>query len=563
MENNVKNFFKNRKILFAAWACENEFYSTFKNWYQPLKSHFGDFPVFDPQKYLYYYGEEEMNRMFMEKIEKEKPDYLLIWIVNEIVHLNTLKKIRERFPKIKIIAFYGDDDTQFEDVSRYVSLFCDYNLVFQKEYIDKYEQEGIQNVFFTCGGDVKMFKPEKLKKIYDVVFIGTPKKDYRYDLIKFIKEKGVNLKLFGFGWNNYPEFSDIYGGPLGNKDLIKVYNQSKINLCFSRNDLGKPHMKGRIFKIAACKSFVLMENSPIYASLFNKNELVMFNDKNDLIKKINYYLKNEKERERIADAIYKKIKLKYNLNSELSAFFKLVYKDEMAEKKTKDKKLWQLPKINDRVIILDEKEVNLSVQDLKKKTKDVDYIAFKTQGADYLDNKNYFQIYSLEKSGKQMSCCDYFVYSEILGNYLMSISNETLTTNSKYFLIPILNINQLMVRKEFFFNNLENFRKLSNGVVVDFINGENTIFVSFPFVRIKDDEVKFPGYEIMRKSFKMKFMSEIRTLMFQKKLFQSWYLYKLLVKGVDKPFIIRHLIECFKNKNKFETFKKINTTITR
>ena len=41
---------KNKKILMAAWACENPNFTTYLCWYSPLKKLFKEVILFDPQK---------------------------------------------------------------------------------------------------------------------------------------------------------------------------------------------------------------------------------------------------------------------------------------------------------------------------------------------------------------------------------------------------------------------------------------------------------------------------------------------------------------------------------
>ena len=81
-------------------------------------------------------------------------------------------------------------------------------------------------------------------KIYDVCFIGTPKAD-REEMLEYLYKKGINLKIFGYNWDKYPELRGIYGGVLPPEDYQKTIAQTKINLCFSKNVFGAPGMKGR------------------------------------------------------------------------------------------------------------------------------------------------------------------------------------------------------------------------------------------------------------------------------------------------------------------------------
>ncbi|GAG51348.1 unnamed protein product, partial [marine sediment metagenome] len=219
-------------------------------------------------------------------------------------------------------------------------------------------------------------------------------------------------KLFGSGWSKYHEFKNIYGGVLSPKELREVINQSKISLCFSKNNYGKPHIIGKFSEVGACKTFVLTEYCEDYLDLFEEGkEIIMFKTKEELLEKIKYYLKNEKEREKIAEATYKKIINNYSLNIQLKKIFKEISKNNNFYHK-------ELPKLNKKIIILSKKDLFLNSDELKNKLEKYDYISFSEGKHQNLKYKKYLQSYSLEKSGKSISCCDYFVYSKILGDYL-------------------------------------------------------------------------------------------------------------------------------------------------
>ena len=66
----------------------------------------------------------------------------------------------------------------------------------------------------------------------------------------------------------------------------------------------------------------------------------MFKDEKDLLEKIRYYLKDEKQREKIAENAYKKIIRDYGLDIELKKIFKEIYKTNPLLKHK------ELPKIN-------------------------------------------------------------------------------------------------------------------------------------------------------------------------------------------------------------------------
>ena len=124
-----------------------------------------------------------------------------------------------------------------------------------------------------------------------------------------------------------PNWGSNYQGIPGGRDIGKEYvekmHSSKIILHFLRkanNDL----TDSRTYEIPGSDSFMLAERNKEHLRLFKENkEAVFFDSKEELLEKIKYYLKHEKEREKIAEAGYRrcissgysyKDRLKYMLN---------------------------------------------------------------------------------------------------------------------------------------------------------------------------------------------------------------------------------------------------------
>ncbi len=540
----------NKKFLFAAWASESRSYATYQVWYSPLNKIFKNILFYDPQKNLYQYGKDSMNERFLELIEKEKPDYVFFWLIYDEFYIETLLKIREISPKTIIINFFGDDDSQFEIFSRYYGLIFDYSLILPQLPNSIYKKEGIKNYFFTLLANLDNYTPLKIEKKYDVTFIGTPKSD-RYELIRYLKENNINIKLFGWGWDSYPDLKDVYEGPLSDTDLVKKINESKINLCFTKNYYGVPHVKGRVVEVAACNSFVLVEYSTRYLDLFKEGkEIVMFNSKEDLLEKIKYYLKNEKQREKIAERAYKKIVKNYDFNTELRKYFTQISKKSSFKHRL-------LPEVKKNQITLAKEDFELSAEELKEKIKNYDYLSFNDGNSDFHSFKEYFQIYSLEKTKKKISCCDYYASSDGLKNYLAFNSFWAFKSLSSDDFQYFQNINQLMVDKNYFLENLEDFRTLFYGKKVDILKEDKTCFISIPLVSINN--IKNANYGKMKKAFLMLFVYDLSSKIYQKKLLTSSYFYNLIFSSIThgRWFIIRHLSGSLFNKGKLKTLKKI------
>ena len=146
--------------------------------------------------------------------------------------------------------------------------------------------------------------------------------------MRYLLKRKVKFVLGGAGWDDYPEFKNNYIGKIPDKDIVKIINESKINLCFSQNFFSVPHVLERSLAVNACKAFALTEYVEGYFSKFTEGkDFASFKNEEQMYQKIQYYLKNEKEREQIAKMAYEKVTKKYSNQKLLTDAYKTIEKD--------------------------------------------------------------------------------------------------------------------------------------------------------------------------------------------------------------------------------------------
>jgi spore maturation protein CgeB/uncharacterized protein YfkK (UPF0435 family) len=475
-----------------------------------------------------------MNNKFLELIKRENPDYVLFCLTYDEFDLDFFDKIREICPKIKLINLFSDDEWNFDNYSRYYALFFDYLITVKKDLSD-YHGDGIKNIQFLYGVSEKEYRPQNLEKKYDISFIGSPIRD-RAEFISFLVKNKINIFIAGPGWEKYPNLKERYLGFLNPEDFLKTINQSKINLIFSKTALkgkGKKdsHLKLRVFEFAACKSFGLIESTPGMVGFF-KNKKINFKTKEELLEKVKYYLTHEEEREKLANLSYSYFLKNFTLKQRFLRLFEKISKEKNKEK--------ELPLLNKKTLILTKEDIDLNLEKLKEKLKEIDYVQFNNGEGIFSPHKKYFQIYSLIKSKKQISCCDYYVFSKSLGNFLTFRANLAFRNTPKK-AHELLTINQLMVSKDYFIKKFNSFKKIFYGKEEKIISQENTIFVSIPLVQTK--KLKVLDYESMSKSFIMKFKDKLYSLFYQKKFFNKYPLVLFFSAINGKNFIFKHIKE--------------------
>jgi spore maturation protein CgeB len=258
------------------------------------------------------------NQNIIVKIKKYKPN--IIWLDKaNTIKANTLLAIKRISKKTKILGYSPDYMTRFVNRSHYFTKAIKYYDTFftTKSYgVNELKKIGAKRVFFINNS----FDPKTHRKIYlsnnhkskfksAVGFIGTWEKE-RAEYMYAVACSGILVKWWGSVSNRHFFFEKFYNHPnliknnntIVDKEYTKAINSFDIALCFLRRD-NKDLQTTRSVEIPACGTFMLAQRTKEHQMLFKEGkEAEFFSSKDELIKKIDYYLKNEKERIKIAEA---------------------------------------------------------------------------------------------------------------------------------------------------------------------------------------------------------------------------------------------------------------------
>ena len=194
--------------------------------------------------------------------------------------------------------------------------YCDHIFYFRPKNYNDYKKIGFNNISLLRAYylrekhfPIKNIGPTKYS--CNVIFVGHFENDNRSDYIKYLLENNISLKLFGPEWekSEYFKFFKKKLGPifpLRNEYNIAL-NSAKIALSFL-SKMNNDSYTTRSFEIPATKTFMLSEYSSDLNNLFKEGiEAEYFRDKEELLNKIKYYLVNENERNKIAEAGYARL----------------------------------------------------------------------------------------------------------------------------------------------------------------------------------------------------------------------------------------------------------------
>lgn len=283
-------------------------------------------------QYKYMFGPlvKKLNIDLLKKVREEKPSILFVYRGSHI-YSSTLKKIKTEYPNIYIISYNNDDPFssfyswwQWRHFFKNV-LISDLVLSFRESNILKYREIGVRNIDFFRG----YFNPNLHQKIdralinqseftTDIVFIGHYEDDGRMEMIDALAGEGFDVKIFGpngssrkSGWGEAISRSKFLKSQkvrtVKGYEYVLALNSAKIGLCFL-SKINNDTYTLRCFEIPACGTALFSEWTPDLDNLFeNGVNAVLFNNKEELIKSVKFYLSNLPYLEKMAELGYQSV----------------------------------------------------------------------------------------------------------------------------------------------------------------------------------------------------------------------------------------------------------------
>ena len=326
------------------------------NFFDALRCLGFDILYFDYMSLLRKHGRTGMNQRLREVVDAEKPGLMFTVLATDELDQNVIREISSNTDTVTL-NWFCDDHWRFDDYSRHWAPCFNWVVTTAVSALPKYEKIGYRHAIksqWACNHF--LYRNHGLPLQYDVTFVGQPHGNRR-ELIQHLQAVGIKVRVWGTGWDS---------GRLSQEEMIKVFGQSRINLNLSNSvikiesrsehlaNTGKrlvsrsldavpggerlksvakrallkssqisasapivrirtpasrtlyvDQIKGRNFEVPGCGGFMLTgrpENLEEYYDI--GNEIVCYENTEDLIEKIRYFLDHEKERSDIALAGY-------------------------------------------------------------------------------------------------------------------------------------------------------------------------------------------------------------------------------------------------------------------
>lgn len=248
----------------------------------------------------------------------QKDCYDLIWVDKAIfITKETTKLLRK---KAKVLVHYTPDPafTFHKSKHFYASMpLYDFMITTKSYEINDFltiMKDKNRVIYCTQGFDKNIHRPivawENKK---GVGFIGHHEVS-REEPVKALLQAGVDVLLAGRKWesfvdqNNYANLHYI-GGSVEGEDYVKAISSCLLAWGAVSKWIPEKHTT-RTFEIPACKTALLTERNSEIESFFSDEDVIFYNDIDDMVFKVKYYLDHKDELQSIVENGYNVVQTK-------------------------------------------------------------------------------------------------------------------------------------------------------------------------------------------------------------------------------------------------------------
>jgi len=259
------------------------------------------------RKFIDLSGAKYLNKKLLTVIGNYVPDLIILGHA-DLINIETLKLIKQYYPQIKITQWFLDrmDSNWIINKKRFLNKIeiMDASFCTTDPAILKFSK--VNNIHYIpnpVDESFEMLSNYKYKNLKNDVFFAMSHGVHRGKLKrgKFDERENFLVKLI----NKLPNIKfDFYGvakkQPIWADNFIKALSQSKIALNLSQGYASKYYTSDRFAQLIGNGLLVMIDKKTEFSNFFSKDEIVVYNDINDLSKKIEKYSNDDSLRQKIA-----------------------------------------------------------------------------------------------------------------------------------------------------------------------------------------------------------------------------------------------------------------------
>ncbi len=252
-------------------------------------------------------GSKRLNKKLLEVISNYVPDVIILGHA-DLIKKETLEFIKKNYPNIKMVQWFLDrmDGNWINNKLRFLdkinlmdTSFCTTDprsLRLGQKHKVFYLPNPVDNSFETLKNyNNKFFNNDVFFAMSHGVHRGILKKgkyDERESFINKLLKITPNIRFDLYGMNN--------NQPIWADDYLLAISQSKIGLNLSQGKPTKYYSSDRFSQLIGNGLLVLVDEKTKIGNFFNKDEIVLYKNLNDLSEKIIKYSNDSKKRNKIA-----------------------------------------------------------------------------------------------------------------------------------------------------------------------------------------------------------------------------------------------------------------------
>lgn len=263
--------------------------------------------------------------VFRLKQQLRQPDFILLMAGVRIPQA-VLEFIRQSGVKS---AVWMTEDPYYMDWTAPIAGYFNYIFTIEEAALEQYKALGHPRVYhLPLGTDPALFCPSPVSTEFesDVCLVGVPYRN-RIEIIDFLlADTDYHIQLVGRGWGRYvQEWSRNSGPRIGlvnawvkPETAANYYNGAKIVLNihrlsderYNRNRMGVEarSINNRTYDTAACAAFQLTDYRIGLGGQFEEGtEIISYQNQQDFLQKLRYYMDHEQERRQIAEAAKQRV----------------------------------------------------------------------------------------------------------------------------------------------------------------------------------------------------------------------------------------------------------------
>jgi hypothetical protein len=267
-----------------------------------------------------------INRELVGQAAQFKPDLVFVYRGTHVLP-STIRAIKARVPGCQVFGYNNDDpfSTGYPGWlwRHFLKGLPAYDLVlaYRHRNLEEYRRAGARRVellrsWFVPRANyaVELSDEDKVRYACDVVFIGHYEPDQRVAALEAVVRRGWKLRLFGPGYDWDPVIrhsSELTAQTpvqlVWGEDYNRALCGARIALCFL-SKLNRDTYTRRCFEIPATRTLMLAEYTDDLARLFREGEEAeFFRTPEEMLNKIERYLKDDGRRKAVAEAGFKSV----------------------------------------------------------------------------------------------------------------------------------------------------------------------------------------------------------------------------------------------------------------